>query len=264
MILEFTKKLDEQINNISELIKTVKKALVRVPKGTIYAFRSHGQMEYQLVGDDKKRKYLPKKNERLIRALLQKNYDKKLLAALEKNLAGLTKMKKLADPGKLPALFDDLPEEWKLFIDDRGISDEEYVKRWAAEPYEHKEIRGNVPEFVTNHGERVRSKSEKIIADMLNEKGLAYRYEEPLILSGLGTIHTDFKILHPRRRVVICMEHNGRMDDPEYAERATKRIIAYERNGYYEGDRLLLTFETSTSPLDTEMLSKKLDHFFFD
>ena len=264
MFYELSRMLVAQINSVSALVKTLKKALARAPRGTIYTFRSHGSLEYQFVGEDKKRNYIPKKNERQIRSLLQKKYDKKLVKKLEKLLAVMIDLNQCLDPESLSRLFDDLPEECKSLIDDRGISDAEFIKQWAEEEYTRKEIGSNVPEFITNRGERVRSKSEKIIADMLNDKGLAYRYEESLYLDGYGTIHSDFKILHPRKRTIVCLEHNGMMDDPNYSGAAAGRINAYERNGYYEGDQLLLTFETSTRPLDTETLSKKLDHFFFD
>ena len=252
------------IEELSILVKTLNKALAKAPEGSLHLMKSNKSIQYVHYNEnDHSRVYIPKKNIRLIKALMQKNYDSKLLKTAREQLKILEKCAEKTGPKLLVKVYDKLPDARKLLINDRGISDEEFVKQWAAEPYKHKPMDEHMAEFMTNRGERVRSKSEKIIADMLNEKGLAYRYEEPLILLGLGTIHTDFKILHPRRRVVVFMEHNGRMDDPEYAERATKRINAYERNGYYEGDRLLLIFETSTRPLDTEMLSKKLDHFFF-
>ena len=261
----FLKDIQKQIYQLTALIKTLKKALQRVPEGSLHLLKSHDSIQYLLYNEkNHSRKYIPKKNMRLIKALIQKDYDKKLLKTAESQLSVLNKLWKKADPDKLVKIYDKLPDARKALVDDRGISDEEFVKRWAEEAYERKEISSSLPEILTNRGERVRSKSEKIIADMLNDKGLAYRYEEPLLLLGFGTVHTDFKIMHPRRREIVCLEHNGMMDIPEYADKAVARVDAYEKNGYYEGDRLLLTFETSTKPLDTETLSKKLDHFFFD
>ena len=49
-------------------------------------------------------------------------------------------------------------------------------------------------ELVTNNGEIVRSKSEKIIADLLFMLGIPYVYECPLDTPG-GTIYPDFTIL---------------------------------------------------------------------
>lgn len=48
--------------------------------------------------------------------------------------------------------------------------------------------------------ERVRSKSEVIIADILNQEGIPYRYECPLQLKGWGKVYPDFTVLSERER----------------------------------------------------------------
>lgn len=73
-------------------------------------------------------------------------------------------------------------------------------------------------------GERVRSKSEVIIADMLNRKGISYRYEYPVYLKNVGQIYPDFTVLDAIRRREIYWEHLGMMDDPDYAEMAILRV----------------------------------------
>ena len=58
----------------------------------------------------------------------------------------------------------------------------------------------------------------------------------------------------------IYWEHNGRMDDPVYARRTVRKINAYENNGIYPGERLILTYETEQTILNTgkiEQLVKK-------
>lgn len=44
------------------------------------------------------------------------------------------------------------------------------------------------------------------------------------------------------------------MDDPGYLEEALKKIERYERNGIFPGDRLITTFETFRSPIDTRII----------
>ena len=51
------------------------------------------------------------------------------------------------------------------------------------------------------------------------------------------------------------------MDDPVYAEKAVRKIGAYIRNGYYPGDRLIITCETSLTPLNTKELDMLIDHY---
>ncbi len=88
---------------------------------------------------------------------------------------------------------------------------EEFVHNWEAVRYEGKGFRTDVPEFYTAKGERVRSKSEVIIADALYRKGIPYRYEYPLHLSGVGEIYPDFMVLNVRLRKEMYWEHFGRM-----------------------------------------------------
>ena len=55
-------------------------------------------------------------------------------------------------------------------------------------------------------------------------------------------------------RQEIYWEHHGMMDDPAYAQNAVKKIQAYEKNGIYPGERLILTFETNQVALSTQVI----------
>ena len=132
---------------------------------------------------------------------------------------------------------------------------------WGAETYKGKESTDEVPFIVTEKGERVRSKSEKIIADYFYRRGIAYKYEHPLYLKGIGTIYPDFTLLSPITREEIYWEHFGKMDDPIYAKNAIKRIQIYEKNDIYPGERLILTYETSQIVLDFLLLEKLVERY---
>ena len=114
---------------------------------------------------------------------------------------------------------------------------------------------------MTNRGERVRSKSEKILADYFFQKGIIYKYECPLYLKSIGVVHPDFTFLSRKTRQEIYWEHDGRMDDPIYAQNAVRKIQAYEKNGIYPGERLILTFETTKNVLDMELVEKLVSRY---
>ena len=81
--------------------------------------------------------------------------------------------------------------------------------------------------------ERVRSKSEVIIADTLARHGVPYRYEYPLKLKSgrdgaFRTIHPDFLCLNVRTRAEFYWEHFGLMDDPDYLERTLAFIRLFK------------------------------------
>lgn len=48
--------------------------------------------------------------------------------------------------------------------------------------------------------ERVRSKSEKILADYFYRRKIPYKYECPLTLKGVGTVYPDFTFLSPKTK----------------------------------------------------------------
>ena len=110
-------------------------------------------------------------------------------------------------------------------------------------------------------GERMRSKSEVIIAERLYANGIPYRYECPL-KAGKRIIHPDFSILRLSDRKVIYHEHCGRMDNPVYVEDMVQRINDYNSEGILQGDRLFFSFETSDKPLDTRVIDNLINTCF--
>ena len=69
---------------------------------------------------------------------------------------------------------------------------------------------------MTLKGDRVRSKSEQIIADRLFINNIPYKYEYPIEINGI-IYHTDFRILRMSDRKELFYEHFGKMGDEQYA-----------------------------------------------
>ena len=126
---------------------------------------------------------------------------------------------------------------------------------------EHKHLQGIMPVILTEKGERVRSKSEKILADFFYRNNISYKYEKPLNLSGYGIVYPDFTFLSRKLRKEIYWEHEGMMDKPEYAIKAVKKLNSYQMNGILPGERLILTFETEQDVLNTRIVSELADKY---
>ena len=99
------------------------------------------------------------------------------------------------------------------------------------------------------------------MANYFDSLGLQYKYECPLILKPYGTVYPDFTFLSRRTGEKIYWEHEGMMDNPEYARNATKKIELYEKNGIFPGENLILTFETSTQVLDKKILEALVQRY---
>lgn len=206
-------------------------------------------------------RYLGRKEAGLIKALAQKDYDKQLLKEAERQLDLLRHAFPMDGLEKLEQVYYDLADARKQLINPRMNLRRETIQEWLDAPYEGKGFREGDPEIFTEAGERVRSKSEKMIADKLRLLEIPYKYECPMEIKGYGTIYPDFTLLNKHTLQPAILEHFGIMDDPEYSANAVAKVRTYERNGIFLGQNLFLTFETAQTPFDARSLETILADF---
>ena len=248
--------MSEQAEIVRKLISEARKAEVKSPGILLVADRGQ-KTEWYIQEPDGKRKYLSKKEEPVARALAQAVYAKKFIAEAERLIKEIDSMKRLGAERsladvyrRLSRVYETLPAARQVLVKPYVLTDEQFVQCWEAEPYEKKSFEPDTPEIYTERGERVRSKSEKMIADKLLIMGVPYRYEYPYHIRGLGRVYADFTILNVRERRTVIYEHFGRMDDPDYCRNTLRKIDQYEKNGYYLGHDFLCTFESAGHILD--------------
>lgn len=249
-----------KLEEIEKLKKKVEKSLKKAPQGSLILSRSNGVIQYyhKTESAQKKGKYIEKKNSKLITALAQKDYDVAFYKEMEKQEGKLQKILKNLPNKDLAEIFLNLPNGRKQFVSPYVLPDEEYIKQWLAVEYTGKIYKDEFLRYTTERGEKVRSKSEKIIADKLYKMGIPYRYEYPVYLKGYGTVYPDFMILKVSTREEAYIEHFGMMDQPEYFEKAFLKINEFARNGIVLGKNLYLTFETQSVPLNINFVEKIL------
>ena len=51
------------------------------------------------------------------------------------------------------------------------------------------------------------------------------------------------------------------MDDPKYAEKAVRKINSYTANGYFLGDNLIVSFESSVAVLNDRIIKKMISKY---
>ena len=115
--------------------------------------------------------------------------------------------------------------------------------------------------YSTDNGERVRSKSEMMIANLLYAMQLPYQYEKPLRFNG-KTVFPDFTILDTESRTEVYFEHFGLMDQEDYRTAALRKIKDYEKAGLTMGKDFLFSFESEQVPFDIDWIRKKLGERF--
>ncbi|MBR3184082.1 MAG: hypothetical protein IKF61_07005 [Firmicutes bacterium] len=186
--------------------------------------------------------------------LAQKEYDEKVLKYARTELNSLNKLIRRYEIGTAEDIYENLPPARRALVTPIFIPDDQFVKNWLAQQYEGLGFEEGAPEFYTDSGLRVRSKSEIGIANKYGELQIPMLFERPLKLKGWKTVYPDFTLLNVRLRKEFIHEHLGKMDDPEYAEENVAKINAYEKNGYYPGKNLILTFETKGNPFDVRKI----------
>ncbi len=253
--------LSERYDLITKTIENIEKKLKALPEGWINVRYQNGKAYYYHAKYKSKDRFLAKGDEVLIRQLLQKYYLKKVLKAAKNELAALSKMLALY-PDDLPEeLYEKLPEELRMGVEPVILGNEQDAREWMAEPFVGKPFKDDAPVYKTIKGERVRSKSEVMIADRMFFRGVPYKYECPIMIDG-QVIHPDFSIKRMSDNKLIYHEHCGRMDDPEYVNDLVERVNLYNQAGIMQGDRLTFSFETADKPLDNRVIDRLIDEFF--
>ena len=144
-------------------------------------------------------------------------------------------------------------------IGHRTLSED--VKKWQNANYRRCPYYPEALTIPVSESLYVRSKSEALIASILQEKGIPFRYECELSLSGT-LYYPDFTIRHPISGRVMLWEHFGLLDKPDYANRAYSKLRIYSENGFIPMINLIITCETESVPLDLRLVSRLVDHYF--
>ena len=204
-------------------------------------------------------RYLRKTEFSLAVALAQKDYLLRLEESARCELSSITLHESNPmSPPRPEDIYRSLNSYRQALVTPLVMGDEDYKTAWLQEPYARKSFSEDDPSFYSARGDRVRSKSEVLIADILDEFGIPYRYEAPLSLKNGYTIHPDFTILRLPSRTVCYLEHCGRMDDEIYVHAFLRRENTYIENGLIPGRDVFYTFESGASPINTKLLRKML------
>lgn len=120
----------------------------------------------------------------------------------------------------------------------------------------------------TARGEAVRSKSEVIIANLLDANGVDYRYEEPLERDG-QVKYPDFTIEDDDTGETYYWEHLGMLSDAAYLQRWNEKkqwlrdhgVIPRNEGGGSAGT-LITTVDSADGGIDSEEVSALIRELF--
>ena len=249
-------------------IRELDNRIAALPTGSLVCRKSGSRYKYYREISDKTQKtgkkliYLTRRNTDLIHALAEKTLLRRERQECRDELHALnlylTAHRNLPDKAyerliRCRPIYD--------LIYPRLVKQDEKIQQWMNEIFESNP---NYPDALTVpsvDGTMVRSKSEAFIAFQLRKFGIPFRYECRLTL-GSSVSYPDFTILHPGQYRIIIWEHFGMMDNPEYRSAAARKIRYYIENGLIPGDNLIMTFESSSRPLDLQTVEKVIHDVF--
>ncbi|MCR5254790.1 MAG: hypothetical protein K6D96_02570 [Acetatifactor sp.] len=249
-------KLSDRKALLEDTLKKISKEIKDLPEGNLRIDARNGHPQYYHVaeGVSYPGSYIPKKDHALANSLAQKKYLSSLEKEITTELSLIDRFLDKIKPNAPENVYSKLNDSRKLMVSPFLLSDEEYIKKWESEPYIGKSFDEDAPYYATRKGEQVRSKSEVLIANLLLDYNIPYKYECPVYIRDHGLIYPDFKILHVKERREIYIEHNGMMDNPEYAKGFFWKQLHYIKNGYIPGTDVIMFFETKECPLDIRVV----------
>lgn len=254
---------EEVQKNIKELQQVkleLEEKIKNEPEGSLRISRSSaGKPRYY-------HKYMNKDNEtvdsftgdeQLVQKLAEKSYYHKMLSCVEKELQALKNFEKHYFPEKKTDIYRQLSPERKSFVDAIYLPEELRAEQWEKQQWKKYDKFTDGLRFETDRGEIVRSKSEIIIANMLNKKSdnLSYRYEAELYLKKANRIvHPDFTILNKKNGKIYYWEHIGMLGNQIYSNDFVRKANDYIEDGIIPGKQLILTYETKDEPLNIQVV----------
>ena len=265
--------LKEQSLQLAKISETIAESQVMETEGTLVTRSQHGKIRLFQRFDKTEIKYLREDDGPTVGQLSSKAYLQKLdkAATLEKRqidrcieLLESKKTKEGFDQADIDLVYGSLPQHIKDNTNPSILTDDGFAEKWQNEPYQRRWMKKGETYYETPKGDKVRSKSEWMIACMLAEAGVPYRYEALLPVSEMFQVfcYPDFTVLNKRTRKEYYWEHAGALEDPEYvANNFIPKLSEYFNFDILPGDKLLLTFESKRRPLDTTQVKRLIDHY---
>ncbi len=252
MMNEMIEIMNSRIVLLRRAIRAAEKDAESFPVGRLRINKTERQTRYyrMLEDGDSTGKYLSKKEMATIRRLSQKHYYRHFLKIAKTELGLLEKFVVKYGRTNSEHVFDDLSAERRKLAEPYILSDDLFAGRWQSRIFKANPYMPENRKYDTRRGEKVRSKSEAIIADILYELGIPYHYECPLQLKNRGIRYPDFTMLIVKTREEVYLEHFGLLDDGQYLRDSLHKLDEYRESGIYPGKNLLFTYETEESPLD--------------
>lgn len=264
-----TKNIVERINCLNRLREELTKEYAQMPEGALLVSPGTTKNSYRYYlrenSKDKFGTYLDKSRSADKQKFARKKYLKELLKNIDVEVSKLEKIQKIQVTDSIINTYKSLNPGIKRFVEPIDVDDETYKDMWLQKHYVGLGFdEKDKTSFYSDKGERMRSKSEVLIANALNKANVAYKYECPVTRKNGELLYPDFTILDTKRRRNVYWEHLGKMDDMSYVSRNLWKLEEYKGINIQIGINLFLTHESSMNPLGTKEINNIIQWLLYD
>ena len=256
----------ERLKYLYRIKDEISKELEKAPEGNLLVSPCSDKRNYRYYvryrGNEKLGTYLDKSKQELKTQLAAKKYNCILLKSVCQEIKKLEKVNSLNIYDSLVDTFCNLNMGLKRLIAPVNIDDQTFIRKWESEGYAGLGFEeDDSSEYYSDKGERMRSKSELLIANSLFKYGIPYKYEMPVYRNNGNAFYPDFTVLHVRERKEIYWEHLGKMGNYDYVERNLWKLGEYRKLGIFLGDNLIITYESATNSVGTKEIERIIHKF---
>lgn len=257
----FNQMLQER-KRLAEKLKAIQKELSTLPDGKLICARNGKGIKWY-HSDGKIRTHIQKKNKTYAEQLAIKKYLSTIADELTAEIRAIDfylRHHHISNESELlltekPGFRELLSPYFKTFSQEQA--------EWLSADYDKNLKYPQHLKHKASSGNMVRSKSEALIDYFLTAHKIPFRYECALELGGT-ILYPDFTILHPRTNKIIYWEHFGMMDDEFYNKNVGSKMQLYISHGIIPSIDLIITFETSSQPLDIRTVERIVQEYFLD
>lgn len=261
-------RLEKERSFLEEKLAEVTSVIDASPSGALHCERRGADIRYFLCDStaedfpEKQRGvYIRKDDLDLAKALAQKKYCERLKDELEREIRLFTKIIDIYEQRPLEKIYQSVNFYRKQLIEPVFPPVEDTVNRWFTK-YQTKRISEGEESLMTNNGRMVRTRSERMIANELFRLGVPYKYECCLKFPQNGRpVYPAFTVLNLRTGEEYYWEHLELSPEKPLSESLLWRLNLYENEGVTTETKLILTYETSYSPLPLRIITEKIEEY---
>ncbi len=217
------------------------------------------QYKSSVVGETGIQKCLNEKDSELKNKLVRKQFLRKALSLLKKNVKAIYTFQKNYGPFFPKEIRENLTVDYPQALE-VVVEKSDFIKRWQNEEFEKGKFYSDGKIHTTFAGLEVRSKSEALIAGCLEMNNIPFRYESKLVLAG-QEYYPDFTILKPKDGKIIYWEHYGMMRNEKYKHGAEQKHKMYISQGLIPWKSYIATYDDENGSIDASTIQNIIKAF---